>query len=62
MQFTMLCGRRAERLSIQRFLYRGRAIFRGIDERDPVSERTRNCGAEQRIMGAAKHERVDPVG
>src|SRR5439155_11554846 len=61
-QLTTLCGRRAQRLSIQRFLHCGRAIRRGIDERDLASEGASNRGAEQGIMGAAKHERVDPVG
>jgi hypothetical protein len=62
LKLTTLCRRRAQRLSIQRLLHCGRAILSGIDERDPVSERARNRDAEQRIMGAAKHERVDPVG
>src|SRR5439155_21300884 len=61
-QLTTLCGRRAQRLSIQRFLHCGRAIFCGIDERDFASQNACNSGAEQRIMGAAKNERVDPVG
>src|SRR5439155_5124215 len=61
-QLTTLRRRRAQRLSIQRFLHCERAIFRGIDERDLASERACNRGAEQRIVGAAKHERVNPVG
>src|SRR5437868_2507196 len=60
-QFTTLCRRRAQRMSIQCFLHCGRAILRGIDQPYLVSQHPRNGGAEQRIMCAAKHERVDLV-
>src|SRR5206468_12639991 len=60
-QLSTLGCRRPQRSLIQYFLYCGRAILCRIDERDFTSERARNSGAEQRIMGAAKHERVDFV-
>src|SRR5262245_29060069 len=58
----MLRRRRSQRSFIQYLLHCGRAILRGIDERDIGSEHACNRTAKQRIMGAAKHERVDPVG
>jgi len=54
--------RRAHRLSIQRFVYCGRAILRGIDKRDLAIDHSCDRAGEQRIMRATQHKRVDPVG
>ena len=62
MQLTTLGRGRAQRSFIQDFLHCDCTILRRIDKRDFASEHACNRDAKQRIMGAAKHERVDPVG
>ena len=56
-----ISGRRAQLLSLQKFLHCRRAVARGIDQCGGWAERVLDRARQQRIMGTAEHERINSL-